>query len=711
MTMEEPVGGVGREIPGAIPEELFNSLSQGMAGDGVAGRAPPVEERSARDHGQRRLVGIGLADEVPHARMAERIGVWIAGEEVGNDVVGQVPGACLPPRLPDREIDGGQVAGVVASPRADRKENDIPRLDDNVGKRADGDHAVALALPRGEAHDRAAAPHLHHPGDAVAAGGVGMLHGGVDRHRGRHRALPGENGAERRRGMDGEAVGLHRPRHLHRLIRRIGDHRKGIGSAPPLHKRIVGVRFHPSLDPPLELHSPLPHPEVGQPGREDRPVDPLSGDEGIELGVVEGPVGGSTFDPGHEREDLGGGVDEHRAPRRQSGHEAAQIGQEEIRTPRGDNPRRLEDRHVTGATVTGITSGKPHRDRSLRAPLRQLDADLAPLGQRRDGRLPSFRPIAFADVADRVEGPQRRLPRLDHPREMIGIPRPPLAPRGPDRVERQGGRGIDKRRDERREVSRAHAMLRGSLCGRDRAGEEPVPLGQRRGQALHQRRPAAGIGVEGDPLEVDACGAGVDGVARVDVADAGEGLLRPVALRRRRAEADTGRREDGMGGDLLRRVEILVNHLRRHHQRLPDVREALPRGAVDRKLLTRIERGDPGQIADTGGVFGVREPAQHDRPRITRRPRRDREQLATDRAPHGRQLLLARLRGVVRWHRPTPQLVCDELPRAGFGGDIGGAGKPLEIDIGRLVGGRMTFEAIAGDERTDVVMEAVGHSS
>ena len=164
-----------------------------------------------------------------------------------------------------------------------------------------------------------------------------------------------------------------------------------------------------------------------------------------------------------------------------------------------------------------------------------------------------------------------------------------------------------------------------------------------------------------------------------------------------------------MGGDLLGSVEILVDHLRRHHQCLPDVREAFAGGAVDRKLLAGIERRHAREIAEASGVFSVREPAQHDRAGISRRPRRDREQLATQRASHGRPFLLARLWRTNRWHRPGSQLVGDELPRAGIGCHIGGACKPLQINIGRLVGGRMTVDAIAGDERTDVVTEAVSH--
>ena len=252
-------------------------------------------------------------------------------------------------------------------------------------------------------------------------------------------------------------------------------------------------------------------------------------------------------------------------------------------------------------------------------------------------------------------------------------------------------------------------MLRGSFLKRDGARQQAVSFGERRGQARHQRRPPAGIGIEGDPLEVDARRPRIHGVARVDVTDAGEGLLGPVALRRRRAEADAVGREHRMGGDLLGGVEILVDHLRRHHQRLPDVREALAGGAVDRKLLPRIERGDTGEIAEAGRVLGVRKPAKHDRARIAGCPRCDREQLATQRAPHGRPLVFGRLRCTGRWHRPGAELIGDKLPGEGIGSDVGGACKSLEIDIGRLVGGRMTVDAIAGDERTDAITEAVGH--
>ena len=365
------------------------------------------------------------------------------------------------------------------------------------------------------------------------------------------------------------------------------------------------MRLHPPVDPSVEVHAPLADPEVGKPGRENRPVDPLPGSDRIELGVVEGAVGGRPFDPGDEAENLGGGVDKHRAPLRQPGDEAAEIGEEKIRPPRRHDPRRLEDRHVSGAAVTGIPGGKPHWDRIGHARLRQLDPNLAPLCQRRDRCLPGLRPVALADVADRVEGPKRRLPRLDQSSNRLGVTQAPFPPRRPHGLERQGGGGIDQRRHERRKILRAHAMLRGRFLECHGARQQAVPFGERRGQAGHQRRPAAGVGIEGDPLEIDARRPRIHGVASVDVTDAGEGLLCPVALRRRWAEADSVGREDRMGGDLLGSVEILVDHLRGHHERLSDVREALAGGTVDRKLLAGIERRHAREIAEAGGVFSV----------------------------------------------------------------------------------------------------------
>ena len=66
-----------------------------------------------------------------------------------------------------------------------------------------------------------------------------------------------------------------------------------------------------------------------------------------------------------------------------------------------------------------------------------------------------------------------------------------------------------------------------------------------------------------------------------------------------------------MLGDVLTSVEVLREKARRHHQSRTDVRKAFARGTIDRKLASRVERRDAGQILDRVGVFGIRETAEH----------------------------------------------------------------------------------------------------
>ena len=77
-----------------------------------------------------------------------------------------------------------------------------------------------------------------------------------------------------------------------------------------------------------------------------------------------------------------------------------------------------------------------------------------------------------------------------------------------------------------------------------------------------------------------------------------------------------------MAGDLLRRVEVLRDQRRRHHQRVAGVGEPFARRAVDGELAGRVERVDAGQVAERVGVFGVVEPAEDHPPGVAGPPGR-----------------------------------------------------------------------------------------
>ena len=302
------------------------------------------------------------------------------------------------------------------------------------------------------------------------------------------------------------------------------------------------------------------------------------------------------------------------------------------------------------------------------------------------------------------------MPGFDQPGEPLGIPHSSQPPLGPHPFERQAGSRIGQRREKRPQILRTHPMLGSSRLGRHRAGEEAIPFGQCGRQTGHQRQSSAGVGVEGDALEVDARGSRINRVAGIDLADAGQGLLCPVALHGRWAEADPLRGEDGMRSDIFGSSKIFLHHLRRHHQRLADIREAFPGGAIDRKLLSGIERSHAGEIADAPPVFGIGEPPQNHPPRVASSFRGDHEQFATDAGPQRGAFLGGRLRSPCRRHRTAAELVDGELPRGRIGSHISSRRKPGEVEIPCLVGGGMALGAVPGNEWADLGVKAIGRS-
>ena len=59
---------------------------------GARRRLPARQQRAGGNDGAGRAALVGLGVEVPDAGIAEPVGVRIAGEHVGRDVGGQVPG-------------------------------------------------------------------------------------------------------------------------------------------------------------------------------------------------------------------------------------------------------------------------------------------------------------------------------------------------------------------------------------------------------------------------------------------------------------------------------------------------------------------------------------------------------------------------------------------------------------------------------------------
>ena len=87
----------------------------------------------------------------------------------------------------------------------------------------------------------------------------------------------------------------------------------------------------------------------------------------------------------------------------------------------------------------------------------------------------------------------------------------------------------------------------------------------------------------------------------------------PIAARR---EADPGRRQNGMRGDLPRGVEVFREQVRRHKQRFPGVGKPFAGDRVFQKSLRRPQV-DAGQITNRVVVFRLSQTPHQHQPRIS----------------------------------------------------------------------------------------------
>ena len=294
-------------------------------------------------------------------------------------------------------------------------------------------------------------------------------------------------------------------------------------------------------------------------------------------------------------------------------------------------------------------------------------------GERRHRFLPGLRSLLLADVADVRKTPEHLLPRRDVRRDERLA-----AELLPQRIEQEGRRVASHRLAEDGEVFRAQAFVAAAPL-------QGVEISRQRQSSVARAR------VELDALRDGRARVARGRVFRVDRPDPRQGLPGPVLGRIARRKTNPVRQQDEVIRHLLRRVEILCEQRRRHHQRRPRIREALPRRAIHGKLPRRIERIDAGEIAQGVGVFVVGKPTQHHRPWITgvgagevieRLPRPADEQIFL----HSGWLLL-----LLRRHLAVEDLVDNVFPDIRIAGDVRG----LEIEFALLLFSRMAVEAMA----------------
>ena len=213
-----------------------------------------------------------------------------------------------------------------------------------------------------------------------------------------------------------------------------------------------------------------------------------------------------------------------------------------------------------------------------------------PRGERADRLDPRLRTIHFANVPDAREPPQRRLPLCDLIRQRSRIARFGRSPPRPQAVHQQpvsprpglgtaasvvgrraGGEGFFERRlraarfdrklpPQPTEILRVQPVLFRDGLNRLAPLRQCLALLQRCEQILLDWQPTTLIGVKDDPLQVDLVATARVGELAIEVANVGERLVRPIARRVVLGKPKSIRQQDGMPGDLLRRIQILRDH-------------------------------------------------------------------------------------------------------------------------------------------------------
>ena len=153
--------------------------------------------------------------------MAVAVGMGIGGEDVGRHVLGQIP---FPVAGADREIDGGEVAALVAVAGPDDNTHQVAAAQFDRIEGADRRRLAGVARATREHLSGAAPPDLQRPERAVAAADVHALNPARDLHRSRDRAPPADDHPLVHLGMHGHAMGLHRAGNPELLVRRVGNH-------------------------------------------------------------------------------------------------------------------------------------------------------------------------------------------------------------------------------------------------------------------------------------------------------------------------------------------------------------------------------------------------------------------------------------------------------------------------------------------------------
>ena len=240
----------------------------------------------------------------------------------------------------------------------------------------------------------------------------------------------------------------------------------------------------------------------------------------------------------------------------------------------------------------------------------------------------------------------------------------------------------------------ANVVLVGSRC---------VTKGDGRRQVFFQRDATAGIRVPHQALEVDLRRSSRVGVEAIDPPDLAQDLLAPVGPGGLLREAQAIGQEHGVRGDALGGGQVLVEHRRRHHERIADVGKPLARRAVGGELACG-PKVDAGQVAHGVVVFHIVQPAHHHAPRITGiGPGLGGQRVSRPAAQRG-PLRGGRLPAPFRRHLAAIQHLADLLPDLRAAPEVLQPGVDLQIQLAFPFGGRVTAQAKLFQDRPNLAV-------
>ena len=221
-----------------------------------------------------------------------------------------------------------------------------------------------------------------------------------------------------------------------------------------------------------------------------------------------------------------------------------------------------------------------------------------------------------------------------------------------------------------------------------------VAFDESRSQIQFQRQSSAAVGFKLNALQIDGCRATAVGVARVELTNFVEPLIRPVSRCRLWRKLNPVRQQHRMTGDVFSRIQIFLHQRRRHDKCIADIRKSFSRRTVDRELARGLQR-NTGEILDGVGEFCVVQASQDHRPRIACVGFRVGIEHTSDPVSQGRVFGFRGLKlRILRRHLAIIHHLDDALPRHNVATHIGDRMKLLQIQFTLLFSSGMTTQTI-----------------